>query len=750
MRNIKKKQAKIIEKVREEFSEDALKELKKEGIPEHIIYSFMQSAKETSSTVLSRVPGGAGLDLIEDGYDLKSFHIKAKSCDWGPMAGFICQIPVLNKKGYSNLDYNTNEIAAYLKHLDKFNPTGDSIKKLELLKSRVLKKILVYFKKGILIEIKDRGNKVKKHQILPIEDEKPFLENILKKIAEKNNKIIGKKEKKEIKRNIIRVFDEEILALLRPKRKDEIITGDWTGENTIKDKLPFITLKRNFGKKSKDALEKVKTLKGVYDAKIGRKERKTDWIIGTARNKKEKKEASVEIDFLLRKKDKESSCWEILHGNIHFQNEKQEWTHFNDQTIKNLSKKNRKKYKAQDDGKNYLEKIFSFHKDSIEYPLKDDSTEKDDSTKKYYPLNGFVNPHPPFPKEIESPNPDYYKNAVTGDYDLFAIWPKMTINPDELIRKSEFSIGKPLRMGGKILTQYLGNKCNFGIEFIPGFAELNANASKDENKKEDRRNIAHEFQDYGNPHSWEMLVCGYLNSFASEYSGRSVPEGNKAFHSDEGGRPGIMEVEFPIAVFFPNKFKSKALNNYVNKKGSINPLNQRTEIEVYGGLIKSADELVALALELMQADFRIFFHNRWVMHLLYLSFDSTKNIRVNKLKDILEKGIALGKEEKFDINQDFKEFDAIDKAKAEFDINYNPAVITANYNYFLEGLKELLIANYDIDNQVTAADFFVSFRIAMLTHFFQDKKLALDKKEEIIEIMRANPIDYGTIIKKIV
>src|SRR5688500_6154602 len=81
------------------FEDWVLVELKNEGFPDWMIYSFVSTAKETGTIVLSRTPGGAGIDLINAGYDLKGFQIKAKSCSWGPMSGFICQLPFFNKAG---------------------------------------------------------------------------------------------------------------------------------------------------------------------------------------------------------------------------------------------------------------------------------------------------------------------------------------------------------------------------------------------------------------------------------------------------------------------------------------------------------------------------------------------------------------------------------------------------------------------------------------------------------------------------
>ena len=74
-------------------------QLEKQGFPDFMIEAFESTADMTNTVICSRVPGEATTPLIADHHDLKSFQIKAKSCDWGPMSGFLCQLPFLNKKG---------------------------------------------------------------------------------------------------------------------------------------------------------------------------------------------------------------------------------------------------------------------------------------------------------------------------------------------------------------------------------------------------------------------------------------------------------------------------------------------------------------------------------------------------------------------------------------------------------------------------------------------------------------------------
>ncbi len=74
-------------------------ELEFEGISPTHAKCFLQVASDANCVILTRTPGKACLTLLADGYDAKGFHVKAKSCDWGPMAGFICAEPMFNKSG---------------------------------------------------------------------------------------------------------------------------------------------------------------------------------------------------------------------------------------------------------------------------------------------------------------------------------------------------------------------------------------------------------------------------------------------------------------------------------------------------------------------------------------------------------------------------------------------------------------------------------------------------------------------------
>jgi len=69
------------------------------GIPQAHSAVFAKVAEETNSVVSTRAVGIYATQLINEGYATKGYHVKAKSCDWGPMAGFVLADPALGKKG---------------------------------------------------------------------------------------------------------------------------------------------------------------------------------------------------------------------------------------------------------------------------------------------------------------------------------------------------------------------------------------------------------------------------------------------------------------------------------------------------------------------------------------------------------------------------------------------------------------------------------------------------------------------------
>jgi hypothetical protein len=67
------------------------------GIPHEHAVVFQSVADQKGCMISSRAVGRYATDLILEGYASKGFHNKAKSCNWGPMAGFVLADPRFTK-----------------------------------------------------------------------------------------------------------------------------------------------------------------------------------------------------------------------------------------------------------------------------------------------------------------------------------------------------------------------------------------------------------------------------------------------------------------------------------------------------------------------------------------------------------------------------------------------------------------------------------------------------------------------------
>ncbi|MFA6084299.1 anthrax toxin-like adenylyl cyclase domain-containing protein [Mucilaginibacter sp.] len=674
------------------LTDDIYKEVKAQGFPGYMCYSFMQTARTTNSVILSRLPGGVGLDLIEKGYDLKGFHIKAKSCNWGPMAGFICQLPVFNKLGIGKADYNAKEVVHYLKHLASFS---DSKKIIEEATARRDKQIA-----AITVDEPAKG----------------------KEIARFNS-----------------LCDQIVVETLLAAKEKEETGGEWSGENAIQTKYPFIALKREFD------MANLKKIRGIeHFLEIDK-----DTIYGVAQNVTNESggtnRPTVITEFLLKRDAADATLWNIYHGRIKYKNSDDPAVAF-DKNFAGEILKDKFDKEFVDENEVLLGKIFAFEKgNELKFNKSEDLAKfrysvggkeifpPPATSHTFYVVQGFVNPYPPFKLPVpDKPagKDEYYKNAVSGDYDLFANWPKMSINQDELTRQSEFASGEYNRLGGKIFTTYVGNRNNFGIEFVPGFDELNAKAGVSKLK---------ESAEFGNMNSLCHTISGVLNSnaayFLNVFNG-VISNANKGFHSDEGGRPGIMEIEFPIAVFLPKKMESAALNNAADDAGKVTPTLHRSVKYLGGGLIKSAEELVMLIIECMDADFRVFMHYKWMVHLLYNTIESSANAVV-KLNDTITKNLeAIRKfDDKFDRAKSLKEFTAIDANRAVIDKYMVPST-----PLYVENLKKILKCDNDesdLFNQIIDLFFGFNFLSNMLSF---DKRMKLEKLMNETKVKPATPV----------
>ena len=69
------------------------------GMPKRHATAFKTISNQQRCVIICRATGKTCLGLLEEGYDTKGFRIHGKSCDWGPMAGFVLRDPRLSKYG---------------------------------------------------------------------------------------------------------------------------------------------------------------------------------------------------------------------------------------------------------------------------------------------------------------------------------------------------------------------------------------------------------------------------------------------------------------------------------------------------------------------------------------------------------------------------------------------------------------------------------------------------------------------------
>ncbi|OIQ26419.1 anthrax toxin-like adenylyl cyclase domain-containing protein [uncultured Vibrio sp.] len=77
--------------------------VRESGIPLAHGNVFSQVAQRQNCVIISRSVGKYATQLISEDYATKGFHVKAKSCNWGPMAGFVLADPRFSKKGIAGM-----------------------------------------------------------------------------------------------------------------------------------------------------------------------------------------------------------------------------------------------------------------------------------------------------------------------------------------------------------------------------------------------------------------------------------------------------------------------------------------------------------------------------------------------------------------------------------------------------------------------------------------------------------------------
>ncbi|MBF0225665.1 MAG: hypothetical protein HQK76_09450 [Desulfobacterales bacterium] len=135
-----------------------------------------------------------------------------------------------------------------------------------------------------------------------------------------------------------------------------------------------------------------------------------------------------------------------------------------------------------------------------------------DSNKRYEILMGMTNPYPEYSKPSE-----IHKNVVTGDYDLFAVWP--TVSAYEHHGMDRRVVGR----GG------MNTKIDKHTTTI----------------------LEHEHVKIGNISDRVFQVSQMINSLIGVKTG--LPNRNVCFHSDECGRPMVDEIDAPLIAFVPTK-----------------------------------------------------------------------------------------------------------------------------------------------------------------------------------------------------
>ena len=458
-------------------AEDALR---KQGFPLKIVNAFLETADNLDCIVMSRTPEGPTTTLIDDGYDLKGFEIKSKSCNWGPMAGFLCKLPPLNKVGFDKIKYNYGYLVGfYTKWTSKPKPDKRTYKQL----------------------------------FQPI-----------------------------------RITEE---------RKKEL----------------FIDKDNIFGLGEIDKDYKVIDENHIY---------------GHCSNFEEN--SKIEMEYLLIK-DPKNDLWQIFHGEISYKKGEQRMVYTGDEEPTFFSKKDSgivKLISAPNKNSNPVlaitvsEKIRNF-KHLGDRPIL------------FYPVEGAINVYPPYSEDAKK-----HKNCVTGDYDLFACWPKSDYPWKELVRRVERNINNSIAGEGSILTIGLQPYNTFNqlfVEFIPGVPAIDSL----------------EDASLGNINNLTSLAGGTLNSLAAMQYNNPKASPNKAFHSDEGGRPMITDIDFPVSCFLPRSLLLKTTDAHNNFRQ---------------GLFNSTSDLIDLISFCNLHDYRITLSHGWFIFLITQALDEAVRTKI--------------------------------------------------------------------------------------------------------------------------
>jgi hypothetical protein len=464
------------------------------GFPERIAQAFLQTADNLKSAVLTRVPGKAATVLIDEGYCLKSFYIHAKSCNWGPMAGFVAFFPALNKKGVGNIDFN---MKAHLETLKKFDNlagknTPSPFVPLGLTKNAAQRLENDLKTNGYFHEINDKSA----IGILFDPSKTVLMEYFLQLQPAKINGYSEEEVKYAFHRNIY--------------------------------------IQREEGK--------------PYEAYINESD-----------------------------------------GKLRFSN--------NEETKLPIPTTNGPPAPVDNALKKMLDNAFTAGWKALKDKDNSIPVPTTSNVKDYYPIFVAQNPY----RSYDERDP---RNAITGDYDLFSVWPVGIFSRwEETIRLAEGRALAPSAdfFGGVLFIPVLGKNFslqlvhapNVYIEVIPTFEQI----------------TGLEDPVLGNINDAVHLAAGMLNSVVYQKYGQKSTQPNVAFHSDEGGRPEVFEIEFPLAAFLPAGIRLPAVPPDTECKTTTEP---RTLV-----ITNAAEFLDLVGLLEVQANIPLAYG--WLIHLLILT-----------------------------------------------------------------------------------------------------------------------------------
>jgi hypothetical protein len=454
------------------------------GFPELVAKEFRQTATLMDAVVLTRVPGPAAFRLIADGHDMKSFYVHAKSCDWGPAAGFVCELPALNKKGAANMDFNLAE------HLNT----------------------------------------------------KRWIETL-------SREAYDQEVAAEAARARIRAAED--LREPQPPRLDDLRepppreTPERARELARLTSMLAVPL--TISTPACQRLYRDGYVDGRFTQADGQQR------VGVAANR----DGDTLLEFVLT--EVSGGGWMLHHRQIWLADgdDPRRFTPYlgrrEASEVFTLAQPGGDRLAVStepqiDIGEEAAGRLDQFRDAWLAARPQGASVTAPSPlpAAAAYPIRGLQNPYAPYPRGDP-------RNAVTGDYDLFAVWPRqLATRWEETVRYSEFRSTPPqvsppweppelLRpVPRRHLTIALGGAPGVYIEVIPGFAEI----------------AAYEDRVLGNINNAVHLTVGTLNSLLEARYQRVEHAVNAAFHSDEGGRPGVNEIEYPIAAFLPASIRN--------------------------------------------------------------------------------------------------------------------------------------------------------------------------------------------------